>query len=255
MIVREQKDAFILIEQDNHAIVSGKIMEHWISSFFQGEHWRSVQYAIKYHDYGWKPFDQQPFWNECRQAPYTFANYPISPKTIIYTFGIDFVEKNDPYAALLCSRHYSRFLLNDTSSYSAAFIEQERNRQQRIVESLGVLDSSLFNYHYELLRFGDDISLYLCLNEPGVSKEKEHYFFQNGIKLPVELEDKKITQMTLHWRNKHTVSVRPFPFDGTVTVKIKQKVIPKPDLIKYGLIKCYTEQPYEEMEVSIVPEE
>ncbi|WP_338448154.1 DUF3891 family protein [Niallia oryzisoli] len=255
MIVRERENEFILIEQDNHAIVSGEIMKKWMGSLFHGKKYRqSVDYATRYHDYGWRLFDQQPFWNDHKQAPYTFANYPLSPKTVIYTFGIDEVEKHDPYAALLCSRHYSRFLLHDSSTAAAAFIEQERIRQQRIIESLEDFDTDLFDFHYGMLRLGDDFSLYLCLNEPGVSKENEHYFFQNGIALPKEPGKEVTEKMTLNWSDQHTVSIRPFPFEDKVSVKIIQKVISKKEIMRNGFIKSYEETPYEEVEVDIVPD-
>jgi len=255
MIVREQEDAFILIEQDNHGILSGEIMKNWKKSLFHGEDfWQSVQYAIRYHDYGWKPFDKQPFWNDQGQAPYTFSNYPLSPKTVIYTFGIDEVEKNDLYAAFLCSKHYSRFLLHDPSQTAVAFIEQEKERQQRMIPRLRRFDKDLFSFHYELLRFGDDISLYLCLNEPGISKEKEHVFFQKGIALPKQPRQEESSIMTLQWRNPSTVTVNPFPFERNISMKWKQKVLSKKDILKDGLVKSYEEQLYEEVAVDLVPE-
>ncbi|KAA9026972.1 DUF3891 family protein [Niallia endozanthoxylica] len=255
MIVREQEDTFILIEQDNHGLVSGEIMENWKKSLFHGEDfWQSVQYAIRYHDYGWKSFDKQPFWNDRGQAPYTFSNYPLSPKTVIYTFGINEVEKHDPYAALLCSKHYSRFLLPDSSQTAVAFIEQEKERQQRIIHRLGEVDKDLFSFHYGMLRFGDDISLYLCLNEPGVLKDKEHFFFQKGITLPKQPGQEESSIMTLQWRNRYTVSVNPFPFEGKISIQWKQKVLSKKDIVKNGLIKSYEKQLYEDVAVDIVPE-
>jgi Protein of unknown function (DUF3891) len=255
MIVREREDKFIMIEQDNHAIMSDELMKNWKESLFHGEELRqSVQYAIRYHDYGWKPFDKEPFWNDRSQAPYTFSDYPLSPKMVIYTFGIHEVEKNDPYAALLCSRHYSRFLLQDPSEEAVAFIKQEKHRQKRLIESFAGLNDDLFNFHYGLLKLGDDLSLYMCLNEPGVPKEKEHFFFRNGITLPMKPGDEKQAKMALAWRDQQTISAHPFPFKERITVKIKQKVINKKELLTNGLIKSYEKAPYEEVKLYFVPE-
>jgi hypothetical protein len=173
---------------------------------------------------------------------------------VIYTFGIYEVEKNDPYAALLCSRHYSRFLLHDPSEEAVAFIKQEKHRQKRMIESFEGLDDDLFNFHYGLLKLGDDLSLYMCLNEPGVPKEKEHFFFRNGITLPMKPGDEKQAKMTLTWRDQHTISANPFPFKERMTVKIKQKVINKKDILTNGLIKSYEKAPYEEVKLHFVPE-
>ena len=236
-------------------IVSGELMKNWKDSLFYGKEFRqSVQYAIRFHDYGWKIFDKQPFWNDQGHAPYTFSDYPLLPKIVIYTFGIHEVEKNDPYSALLCSRHYSRFLLHNPSEEAVAFIKQEKHRQKMIIESFGGLDYDLFNFHYGLLKLGDDLSLYICLNEPGVPKEKEHYFFQNGITLPMKPGDEKQMKMTLKWRDQNTISAYPFPFEERVTIKIKQKAISKKDILTNGLIKSYEKALYKKVELNFVPE-
>jgi len=255
MIVRERKGEFIMIEQDNHAIVSGELMENWNDSLFHGKEFRqSVEYAIRYHDYGWKHLDKQPFWNDQSQAPYTFSDYPLSPKMVVYTYGIDKVEKSDPYAALLCSKHYSRFLLHVSSEDAVSFVKQEKDRQKRILDSFGGVNNVLFNFHYGLLKLGDDLSLYMCLNEPSVSKEKEHYFFRNGITLPLETGDVRQPKMNIKWRDQNTISAYPFPFSDTISIKIKQKVISKNTILANGLIESYQKAPYEEVELHFVTE-
>src|SRR5699024_6115133 len=108
MIARERKDDFVMIEQDNHAHISGDLIKAWKDSFFAGESFKeSVEYAIIHHDYGWKLFDKQPFWNDEKQMPYTFIDFPNKPKTVFYKHGIDVVEKDDPYAALLRSEEHT----------------------------------------------------------------------------------------------------------------------------------------------------
>ena len=253
MIVRERNDEFILIEQDNHAVISADLMESWSDSLFHGKEYKqSVQYAIRYHDHGWTYFDKQPFWDERSQAPFTFSNYPLLPKLVIYTYGIDEVEKNDPYAALLCSRHYSRFLLHDSSEEAVSFINQENKRQKRIIDFLGGVNEKLVNFHYGLLKLGDDLSLYMCLNEPGVSKEKEHFFFRNGITIPLETVEEKQVKMNIKWRDQQIISASPFPFNNAVTIRIKQKVISKKFIGTQGLIEHYVNAPYEELRLDFV---
>src|SRR5690625_1947526 len=116
MIVREHEDLFIMIEQDNHAYVSGEIMKHWKKRLFKGKAFKSsVDNAIYKHDIGWAHFDKQPFWNDKDNAPYTFVTFPSLPKVVLYTHGINKAEQYDRYAGLLCSEHYKRFLVNNTS--------------------------------------------------------------------------------------------------------------------------------------------
>src|SRR5690625_5024251 len=98
MIVREHQDKFIMIEQDFHAYISGEMIANWKDSLFKGEHFKkSVEYAIYHHDLGWKMIDKQPFWDDEKEAPYSFISFPILPKLIFYKYGIDMVEDVDPY--------------------------------------------------------------------------------------------------------------------------------------------------------------
>lgn len=254
MIVREHADKFVLIEQDNHAQVSGDIMTKWKESLFKGPAFKkSVNYAIYNHDLGWKPFDLQPFWNDEKQAPYTFVDFPSLPKIVLYKNGIDEVEKKDAYAALLCSEHYKRFLLNNTSDEAQSFVKEEEQRQERIFQSLNA-DKQQFKFHYSLVQLGDNLSLYICLNEPGVSKAKEHPFFKDGIPLSSDLNGFNHNTLKLRWTSENIVSISEFPFENSVEVKLKQKVLEKHAITAHGLIKCYEETPYEEISISVEPE-
>src|SRR5699024_806660 len=157
MIVRERKDDFVMIEHDNLAHGSGELIKAWKDSFFAGETFKeSVEYAIIHHDYGWKLFDKQPFWNDEKQMHYTFIDFPNKPKTVFYKHGIDVVEKDDHYAALLFRNHYSRFLLNDPTQEATEYIEQEEQGRRRISHCLSSLDYTQFDFHYGLLQLCDN---------------------------------------------------------------------------------------------------
>ncbi|PAV28272.1 hypothetical protein CIL05_18060 [Virgibacillus profundi] len=256
MIVRERSDDFVLIEQDNHAIVSGDIMSKWKSSLFKGQDFRkSVEYAIYKHDCGWHPFDKQPFWNDESQAPYTFVDFPTLPKIVLYKNGIDEVEKVDAYAALLCSEHYKRFLLNNTSTEAQSFVKAEELRQKRIFDSFKMLHKRLFNHHYSLIQLGDNLSLYICLNEPGVTKENEHRFFKNGIPLSSSLNGFNQQKVELHWMDTKTIAMSEFPFENEVHITLKQKTVAKKLITNKGLLKGYEQTPYEEITVRLIPGE
>jgi len=65
MIIRENKDSFIMIEQHSHAEVSADIMSYWDDELNpELSLTKSVHYAIRNHDLGWKNFDKQPFWDD-----------------------------------------------------------------------------------------------------------------------------------------------------------------------------------------------
>jgi len=253
MIVREETDHFVMIEQDNHAIVSGEIIKYWKQELLVNNTLMdSVIAAITLHDYGWKFFDKQPVWNDQTNTPYDFTNYPLAPKTVIYTHGINEVEKEDAYAALLCSRHYTNFITQESSTYADSFVAQERKRQKEVIQSIKDFDENLFDFHYELLKFTDSLSLFFCINKPGVKKEEFHFFYKNGIALPSI--DKGNSQILWpEWKADNTIYMDPFPFETEVTLNIKQKKVAKDLIKKDGIIKSYERTPYEILTLKLSP--
>ncbi|MFC2947455.1 DUF3891 family protein [Virgibacillus sediminis] len=254
MIVREHDSEFVLVEQHHHAELSGEIMEKWKG--FRGKEWKeSVLYAIQQHDLGWKEFDKQPFWNDAKHEPFTFTDFPIHPKIVLYTLGIDEVEKRDPYAALLCSEHYKRFLAAESGKEAERFVQQEEARQQRIIESLSNYNKRLFKFHYGLVQLGDNFSLYVCINDPGVKKQDEHPFFKQGIPLPFKLEGFSKDVIDIKWLDQQTVAIENFPFEEPLEVTVEQKRVQKKDIQDKGLIACYEEAETEKVHVRLVPAE
>src|SRR5690625_4939597 len=100
MIIRENDHSFIMIEQHHHAEISGYLFQQ-LSERFLLSKYHSLHYAIVNHDCGWIPFDDMPIWNDVKNQPYSFIDFPISFKTVLYRHGINQVQENDPYAALL----------------------------------------------------------------------------------------------------------------------------------------------------------
>ncbi|MEW9677096.1 DUF3891 family protein [Lentibacillus sp. L22] len=253
MIVREHENEYIMIEQDNHAHISGELAAAWKDTLFAGNDLRkSVEYAVSNHDLGWRPFDKQPFWNDQQHMPYTFIDFPVLAKTVLYKYGIDEVASRDTYASLLCSRHYTRFLVHHESPEAQQFVQQEKDRQQRIMESFAAFDQDNYDYHYALLQFFDNVSLYICLNDPGVAKQDEHRFFKSGIPVSDAFTFFKQDKAWIEWRNDQTIQMECFPFDGQVDLTLKQKVITKETIAKKGLLNSYQDAPYERQEIHLI---
>ncbi len=252
MIVREHPTAYVMIEQAEHAYMSGQMVSLWKNSLFLGKTYRpSVEYAIEKHDDGWKAIDQQPFWNDEKQVPYSFIDFPTIPKTIFYKHGIDEVERVDAYSGLLCSRHYVRFLKGNPSDEVKNFLQQETKRQQQIVEAIPSFNHEWFDFHYGLLQFCDDLSLYVCMHEPGASQTEIHHFFRDGITLHPSLDMFKRHRLTLHWKDKKTIVIDAFPFKQPVQLTIPQKIVQKDDIAKHGLVKAYENTPTQYMQVTL----
>lgn len=238
MIVREREKHFVMIEQHHHAQLAGKLFLQLHDEFLPSKQWREdIFYAIFEHDCGWIHFDDVPFWNDGKNIPYDFNEFPIGPKIVLYEYGINQVEKSSPYAALLCSKHYVSFLRERTDETSKQFVERELLRQKQIQEKLN-LHLKLIEMHYQYVKLFDDLSLYICLNEPGTSKEDEHFFFKNGITLPPKFGENKLQ---LFWENKSDVMINKNLFKGDVTLFVKQKVIDKDTIAKLGIKKAYVQ--------------
>ncbi|WP_077324184.1 DUF3891 family protein [Virgibacillus siamensis] len=240
MIIREHTNEFIMIEQDDHAHLSGKFLQNWKDNLFNGKQMReSVEKAVHHHDLGWKMLDKQPFWNDAKLAPYTFVDFPLLPKTVFYKHGIEEVIKMDLYAGLLCSRHYTNFLLGDDSQEARQFVRDEQNRQRDIKKSLSFFETELYDLHYGYLQFCDSLSLYVCLNEPGITKANEHPFFQEGI--PIAYLQKLFGKETVqaNWTDNNTIKINPFPFAKPFMITIKYKCIAKGTIAEQGLLNSY----------------
>ncbi|MGY0693422.1 DUF3891 family protein [Virgibacillus sp. FSP13] len=256
MIVRERAENFVMIEQDNHAQISGELIAKWKEASFPGATYRkSVEYAIYHHDCAWKPIDKQPFWNDQKQAPYTFIDFPTPAKLAFYKLGIDQIEQQDTYAALLCSEHYKRFLVNDTSKDGRSFVTQEEKRQERIIADLPTFDKQLFAIHYDLLQLCDNVSLYICLNEPGSNKENEHPFFHDGIPVSKRLNFSDHSKLTPKWKDPSTIIIHGLPFEDPTNIVLKQKLIEKGAIYKNGLIPSYEQATFQEIKIDLILDE
>ncbi len=240
MIVRERKDSFILIEQNCHGLLAEQIMSNWKKELFPGTAVRqSVLTAIRLHDVGWAPFDQQPFWNDGKQAPYRFTDFPLRSKIVLYKHGIDTVEAIDRYAALLCSEHYSRFINRQDGKASEEFLDCEERRRERLSHAMVGFDSNRFQKHYALLQLGDNFSLYACVNEPGATKENEHPFFVNGIPSPETLEGLPHHRLAIRFTDEVTIAVEDFPFEAPFHVSYPYKEVLKQKISEIGFMKAF----------------
>lgn len=252
MIIRKRQDDIVMIAQDNHARISGIFASNWKNSFFYASGKReSVELAINEHDRGWIPLDKKPFLNDRTKLPFSFMDFPNDSKLVFYKHGIDEVEEMDAYSSLLCSHHYARFALNDSSVESQRFISKEKERQNRIKQMMD-FDQKAFQFHYDLLNFCDNLSLYVCLNEPGITKEKEHYFFKKGLPVPSTFTFCSDDQVGIRWVNTQTILLSEFLFDKPVGIEIKQKVVSKKQIIEEGILLAYENAPVERVKVQVM---
>ena len=255
MIVRKDPDCFILINQHDHAQISGQMAQNWHPAYFAGEERKeSVLTAIYQHDRAWINLDAAPFWNDLAQIPYSFINYPLEIKVVHYQAGITQVQETDSYAALLNSLHYTTFPDLATSAFGSTFLAQETKRQENIRNTLNLTTPAAaewLRFHLQLLKFCDSLSIYLCINQPGIKKEVEHPWYRAGIAHSEEFYFTKGDRINATWLQANQVQVTPFPFVTEFMVTIPYKKLSPTAIAQSGFTAAFRQASVLTYEVTI----
>ncbi|WP_162990337.1 DUF3891 family protein [Mesobacillus foraminis] len=249
MIILEREDEFLMVNQHDHAQVSGEIAQYWKDEYFIGkEKKQQVILAIHQHDRGWMDLDASPLWNVESNRPYSFDDYPVGPKIASYRKAIDEVEQMDKYAGLLCSLHFASFLEEAEDQPSRDFCSHEKYRQSFLLNELRVSNLD-YRYHLKILKLCDNLSLYLCLNEPGAEKEDEHPFFRNGF--PQQFPFAQHKRIHAYWENNQTISLSLSPLQTGLNVSFPFKAVTKEAIRDAGLERAYKKAPVKIRTVTI----
>jgi hypothetical protein len=208
MIVRDKPDSFVLIGQHDHGLVSGEFARHWRERPIPLE---STLYAIANHDVAWQGLDKTLRWNETAGRPYSFVDYPVEPKMEAYGEGLDFLEAQDPYAAFLCSMHYASFVRGARGAAEVGFREAEDRRQERLRDAMSTRELENLERNFRLLQTCDDLSLFVCLNEPGRS---DHPPYREGF------EFMGTNYFVPVWEDRRTLRLIPNPFSEAFDLSI-----------------------------------
>src|SRR5699024_6581888 len=239
MIVREDDQHVICIEQDHHAHIAAQMIEKWKSHFLNKDSFaESVLYAIEQHDVGWHYFDKEPLWNDETKQPYTFIDLPLLIKTVLYTYGVTIVEKRNPYAAALCSAHYTKFLQKYEIDEVQQYISNEQLRRKSILEAYPEIDEAIFSKHLALLQFADNLSLFVCLHEPG-NNDNRHRYFQNGIRIPEAIDRDKVQFINGKWKDVQNFILNNLPEIEPFTITLGEKFVPKQLIETEGFVSSY----------------
>jgi hypothetical protein len=246
MIVYERQNSYLLFGQHDHARVSGEIAFHWCEDYFPGVELKDkVVLAVYEHDRGWIPLDADPLWNEKQGRPYSFMDYPAAPKIHCYNKGVEEVVKQSPYAGLLCSLHYTSFLKGASEPAALYFLEEEHKRQELLLGKLGIAgnpgEEQKLRDHLDILKFCDNLSLYICLNEPGTTKEKEHPFFRESF--PQRFAFASNEPIAAQWISKLTVTLSNSPLSKKLKVQLPYKELEKEHIKVFGLKAAWQQAP------------
>jgi hypothetical protein len=211
VIVRDRPDSFVLVEQHHHGLVSGEFARHWGAELRVRE---AALYAISNHDLGWRELDVTVSWNEEAGRPYSFLDYPAGPKLRAYANGLDLIQSRSPYAACLCSMHYGSFVRDAQDEPEVSFREAEAERRRGIEGGLSEEEIGSLEYNFRLLQLCDDLSLFVCLNEPGRNDYphyKDGFRFMGARFEPV-------------WEDGRTLRLEPNPFSEDFGIAVPYRV-------------------------------
>lgn len=211
MIVRSKGTHFVCIRQQDHALVSGQFAAHLDMEI---EPFAKTLYAISHHDIGWEELDRNILWDEVKKEPYSFDDYPLIPKLEAYTEGISRIEAHDAYAGFLVSKHFSSFFKDATEPAARKFVEQEWTRQNKLREHFTEEEEKNIARNFRILKFCDDLSLALCLNEPCYNT---HPWFKDGILFQGE-------RVHWIWETTETIRIQPNWFKHSFTIEIPYEI-------------------------------
>ncbi|GGF60198.1 serine hydroxymethyltransferase [Paenibacillus albidus] len=251
MICREQVEAFVMVKQHEHGKVAGELAK-WFKEEHVPEEGRreEVLRAVSNHDRGWIDLDETPFWNDAEGAPYTFIDFPVVPKLTFYTRGLDEIEADTAYGALLCSLHFERLI--ETSGEACpeltAYQEAEAERRSRIhreLEQSRPIGEDELYYDARLLQFSDDLSLYMALNEPGSPKSEEHPWWTEGFSGSEDFSFTSGRKISAEWQDERTLLLDPFPFTKSFEIAYSQRRVLKSAVAEKGIASAYRETPEE----------
>ncbi len=215
MISRERPNSFVLVKQHEHAQVSVEFARHWKRGPFPRE---STLYAIANHDVSWQRPDERVIWNEERDRPYSFVDYPSEPKVQAYREGLDRLETEDLYAAYLCSLHYTTLMRDSNKEVEVRFVTGESRRQERLRSGMSGEEAENIDRNLRFLKLCDGLSLFVCLNEPDGSDYPPPY--PDGFSFDGE-------NYAPEWTDQRTLRLDPNPFSEPFEVSIPYQEVGK----------------------------
>ena len=237
--------------QDDHGRFSGETARGFHQDWLPEKgHKSDCLLAISEHDRAWIRLDAHPVWNDAKLRPFSFIDYPVQPKLLMYQTGLSETEEMNKYSALLCSMHYASFFESNPDALSEEerlFYYGELERQQRLKAELGRPDEEELRRHFQLLQLCDDISLYVCMNREGAAKDEEHPWFRDGFDSLVDGQ-----QFLAEWVDARSIRISPCPFESEWSAVLRSKHVLKSRAAEVGLNQSYQETEWTKLKVSFV---
>jgi hypothetical protein len=233
MIRRRRDDQFLLISQNDHALLAGQMARHVGNARFSSPlPNRQVICGIEMHDCAWAIHDDAPTINTQGLPRHVFESQ-IENTLQIWSASVDRAGAVDPYCGLLVSLHANHLSYHAMSRIKdnvdpaarlqlfqcSRFQHRQVELQEEFRQTLGMRidrplrrglaepnrapDEDLLIRNFRLLEFLDQLSLNLCFDEP-IFHEVDHVYPRQG-QPPVKIHLNRVGEAIF--------AVDPWPFD------------------------------------------
>lgn len=166
MIIRRDRESFLLVTQPDHAALSSAIMDAWRADRLPDHPARAlILFATREHDNGWIEPDAAPIVDVATRRPHDFISAPDEVKQSIWPRALSRIGAHDPLAASLIAAHalyvYRR---HRTDPAWRPFFEEIAATRERLLHQAGIPtpERERLDADYRFLFLGDLLSLVFC---------------------------------------------------------------------------------------------
>ncbi len=254
MIRKDIEQGWILINQNDHARLSGEIMACWGDGEFPKPEPRDeVLFAIREHDSGWREWDSSPKINPVTQLPMNFLEMNSYEQAEIWKRCFKRHSAEHPYASALIALHFGKLnekSLNKNSNNGTA--KASHSEIVKFVSEMLTINISNLDLNYlpqdvqvnlRHVQIGDVISLALCHGWSSIEITDVPLDYKNG----------RVATISLKSDDGINYVLSPYPFAEPVLRfnirgrRLKQKKFSNDDQLRQKLNECK----YETQEFSI----
>ncbi len=266
MIRRKASKGYLLITQNDHAEVAGRIAAHWGNQVFPVPSPRdAVVSAVECHDAGWSIHDDTPTLNEERR-PASFYEMPVNWYTRLWVASVSAAAaQGGPMAGLIVSWHFTTLATlipredqaDPVRNMLTDFMAAQHARRDDYCQALG-LSRSMADcppvastredhaaaYNWWLLRACDWLSLQLCdceLPEP--------------MRAPPSMNGPTSAPLSARRTGDGNLVLEPWPLEvERLSLELSAKRVPSSRYrTQADLLRAYQCAPVEKLRYDLVP--
>ncbi|MFC5702399.1 DUF3891 family protein [Cohnella faecalis] len=252
MIAYNREHDFVMVKQHDHGQLAGELAKRLQPEIVgSNDRLEDFRLAVSEHDSGWMDLDEVPLWNDVGNKPFGVEDLPLLLRLPFYRRALEKIAETSEYAALLVSMHYTTFqpgvlshMVGGFHERALPYLERLKREQLEIRARLELMEGDrarLLEHHLNLLQLCDELSLYLCFQDPGTPKDKELLPYKDGFQRSVSFLDG--VKLSAEWTEPGHLKLTPFPLCKPVQLTYAAKYVSKDRIGDIGLAAAYSEAP------------